>query len=140
MQNILWEIFSNYFENLKSESNSNFIYGILFICETDSFSEIDTLKDLKNIFNNKIPLKLLPYFLEFKPPRNFSPPSGSCLLIFRNSFKLSLVFWLILTPLFPLWKNIGPRGLNPGKYSNYIFKYHIIAPFSSSLEIFKNWS
>ena len=51
--------FTNYFETLRSESNSNFIYGILFICETDSFTEIDTLKDLKNIFNNKIPLKLL---------------------------------------------------------------------------------
>ena len=51
--------FTNYFENKLIESNSNFIYGIIFMCETDSFSEIDTLKDLKNIFNNKIPLKLL---------------------------------------------------------------------------------
>ena len=53
------EDFTNYFESIRNENNSNFIYGILFMCETDSFSEIDTLKDLKNIFNNKIPLKLL---------------------------------------------------------------------------------
>ena len=51
--------FTNYFETIRDESNSNFIYGILFICETDSFSEIDILKYLKRIFNNKIPLKLL---------------------------------------------------------------------------------
>ena len=51
--------FTNYFETIRDESNSNFIYGILFICETDSFSEIDILKYLKRICNNKIPLKLL---------------------------------------------------------------------------------
>ena len=51
--------FTNYFEEIRKESNSNFIYGIIFICETDSLSEIDILNDLKNLFNNKIPLKLL---------------------------------------------------------------------------------
>ena len=51
--------FTNYFEKIRKESNSNFIYGILFICEIDTISEIDTLNYLKNISNNKITLKLL---------------------------------------------------------------------------------
>ena len=53
------EDFSNYFESIRNENNSNFIYGILFICQTYSSSDIDILNYLKNIFNNKIPLKLL---------------------------------------------------------------------------------
>ena len=57
--NYFKEDFKNYFESIRNESNSNFIYGILFISESYSSSEIDILNYLNNMFDNKIPLKLL---------------------------------------------------------------------------------
>ena len=53
------EDFTNYFESIRNENNSNFIYAILFICQTYSSSEIDILNYLNNMLDNKIPLKLL---------------------------------------------------------------------------------
>ena len=57
--NYFKEDFKNYFESIRNESNSNFIYGILFISQSYSSSEIDILNYLNNMFDNKIPLKLL---------------------------------------------------------------------------------
>ena len=57
--NYFMEDFTNYFESIRNENNSNFIYAILFICQTYSSSEIDILNYLNNMFYNKIPLKLL---------------------------------------------------------------------------------
>ena len=74
-------------ENLKSEIND------LIIKKQDIIYEIQT----KNIedkakYLNKKEEEVIPYFLEFKPLRNFSPLSGPYCLIFRKSFKLSLIF------------------------------------------------
>ena len=74
-------------ENLKSEIND------LIIKKQDIIYEIQT----KNIedkakYLNKKEEEVIPYFLEFKPLRNFSPLSGPYFLIFRKSFKLSLIF------------------------------------------------
>ena len=52
--------FTDYYYNytMINESNSNFIYGILYIGEASSFSEGEIIKEIKDKYN-RIPLKIL---------------------------------------------------------------------------------